>query len=77
MVLMYLCVFDEFVLIGVCFGSGLSVSVVSERVKLWFWTESLTYMYFFVCVSGAAEPMLNLHRHGKCEKLYFCCELAI
>lgn len=36
MVLMYLCVFDEFVLIGVCFRSGLSVSMARERVQLWF-----------------------------------------
>lgn len=35
------------------------------------------YVFLCVCVSGAAEPMLNLHRHGKCEKLYFCCEFAI
>lgn len=36
MMLMYLCVFDEFVLIGVCFRSGLSVSMARERVQLWF-----------------------------------------
>lgn len=36
MVLMYLCIFDEFVLIGVCFRSGLSVSMQRERVQLLF-----------------------------------------
>lgn len=61
MVLMYLCVFDEFVLIGVCIRSGLSVSMPRERVQWWFWNECLTYMYFSVCVSGAAQPLLNLH----------------
>lgn len=49
-----ICVFDEFVLIVVCFRSSLSVSMVRERVQLWFWNECLTYsICIFMCVSVA------------------------